>query len=59
MTAEERRGAAYHEAGHALIGMLQPGADPVRKVSIVPRGRALGTTLDRRRPVGLGTVQAR
>ena len=41
----ERRRTAYHEAGHALIGMLQPGADPVRKVSIVPRGRALGVTL--------------
>ena len=43
--ADERRRTAYHEAGHALIGMLQPGADPVRKVSIVPRGRALGVTL--------------
>ncbi len=42
---EERRRTAYHEAGHALLGMLQPGADPVRKVSIVPRGRALGVTL--------------
>jgi cell division protease FtsH len=41
----ERRRTAYHEAGHALLGMLQPGADPVRKVSIVPRGRALGVTL--------------
>ncbi len=43
--AEERRRTAYHEAGHALLGMLQPGADPVRKVSIIPRGRALGVTL--------------
>jgi len=42
---EERRRTAYHEAGHALIGILQPGADPVRKVSIIPRGRALGVTL--------------
>ena len=41
----ERRRTAYHEAGHALLGMLQPGADPVRKVSIVPRGRALGVKL--------------
>jgi cell division protease FtsH len=41
----ERRRTPYHEAGHALLGMLQPGADPVRKVSIVPRGRALGVTL--------------
>jgi cell division protease FtsH len=42
---EERRRTAYHEAGHALLGMLQRGADPVRKVSIIPRGRALGVTL--------------
>jgi cell division protease FtsH len=42
---EERRRTAYHEAGHALLGMLQPGADPVRKVSIIPRGRTLGVTL--------------
>jgi len=41
----DRRRTAYHEAGHALLGMLQPGADPVRKVSIIPRGRALGATL--------------
>jgi len=42
---DERRRTAYHEAGHALLGMLQAGADPVRKVSIIPRGRALGVTL--------------
>ncbi|GAA4283207.1 ATP-dependent zinc metalloprotease FtsH [Brevibacterium daeguense] len=42
---EERMRTAYHEAGHALLGMLQPGADPVRKISIIPRGRALGVTL--------------
>jgi cell division protease FtsH len=42
-TAELER-TAYHEAGHALLGMLQPGADPVRKISIVPRGGALGVT---------------
>jgi len=45
ISEDERRRTAYHEAGHALIGMLQPGADPVRKVSIIPRGRALGVTL--------------
>ena len=45
ISEEERRRTAYHEAGHALIGMLQPGADTVRKVSIIPRGRALGVTL--------------
>lgn len=42
---EERRRTAYHEGGHALLGMLQKGADPVRKVSIIPRGQALGVTL--------------
>jgi cell division protease FtsH len=41
---EERRRTAYHESGHALLGMLEPGADPVRKISIIPRGRALGVT---------------
>ena len=41
----ERERTAFHEAGHALLGMLEPGADPVRKVSIVPRGQALGVTL--------------
>jgi cell division protease FtsH len=45
MPLDERRRTAYHEAGHALLGMLQPGADPVRKVSIIPRGRTLGATL--------------
>jgi cell division protease FtsH len=45
ISEEDRRRTAYHEAGHALLGMLQPGADPVRKVSIIPRGRALGVTL--------------
>ncbi|WP_134115082.1 ATP-dependent zinc metalloprotease FtsH [Kribbella kalugense] len=45
MPAEERRRTAYHEGGHALLGMIQKGADPVRKVSIIPRGRALGVTL--------------
>jgi cell division protease FtsH len=42
--SEERRRTAYHEAGHALVGMLTAGADPVRKISIIPRGRALGVT---------------
>jgi cell division protease FtsH len=44
LSEEERERTAYHEAGHAVLGMLEPGADPVRKVSIVPRGRALGVT---------------
>jgi cell division protease FtsH len=41
---EDRRRTAYHEAGHAIVGMLTEGADPVRKVSIIPRGLALGVT---------------
>ena len=44
MTQDERRRTAHHEGGHALLGMLTPGADPVRKVSIIPRGHALGVT---------------
>jgi cell division protease FtsH len=44
MTAEDRRRTAYHEGGHAIVGMLTEGADPVRKVSIIPRGLALGVT---------------
>ena len=44
LSPEERRRTAYHEAGHALLGMLTPGADPVRKISIIPRGHALGVT---------------
>ena len=44
LSDEERERTAYHESGHAVLGMLEPGADPVRKVSIVPRGRALGVT---------------
>jgi cell division protease FtsH len=45
MSRTDRERTAYHEAGHALVGMLTPGADPVRKVSIIPRGQALGVTL--------------
>ncbi len=44
MSLEDRRRTAYHEGGHAIVGMLTPGADPVRKVSIIPRGAALGVT---------------
>jgi cell division protease FtsH len=44
MSPEDRRRTAYHEGGHAVVGMLTPGADPVRKVSIIPRGQALGVT---------------
>ena len=45
LSAADRERTAYHESGHALVGMLTAGADPVRKVSIIPRGMALGVTL--------------
>ena len=45
INADDRRRIAYHESGHAVVGMLTPGADPVRKVSIIPRGLSLGVTL--------------
>jgi cell division protease FtsH len=45
MTPADRRRTAYHEAGHALVGMLTAGADPIRKITIVPRGQSLGVTL--------------
>jgi cell division protease FtsH len=45
LSEDDRRRTAYHEAGHALAGMLIAGADPVRRVSIIPRGAALGVTL--------------
>ena len=45
LSASDRERTAYHESGHALVGMLTPGADPVRKISIIPRGMALGVTL--------------
>ena len=44
ISEEDKRRTAYHEGGHAIMGMLTPGADPVRKVSIIPRGMALGVT---------------
>jgi cell division protease FtsH len=45
MNPKEREVVAYHEAGHALVAYFTPGADPLRKVTIVPRGRALGVTI--------------
>jgi cell division protease FtsH len=46
LTAEGKRRTAYHEAGHALVSWLEPDADPPQKVSIIPRGRALGVTFN-------------
>ncbi len=45
MTEEEKIATAYHEAGHALVNLKMPGADPLHKVTIIPRGRALGVTM--------------
>jgi cell division protease FtsH len=45
MTEDEKEKTAYHEAGHALIAIHQPGHDPLHKVTIIPRGRALGVTM--------------
>jgi cell division protease FtsH len=44
MSKDDKRRTAYHEGGHAIVGMLTPGADPVRKISIIPRGLSLGVT---------------
>jgi len=45
MSEKEKRNTAYHEAGHAIVGRLVPDHDPVYKVTIIPRGRALGVTM--------------
>jgi cell division protease FtsH len=45
ITEKEKKVTAYHEAGHALVALKIPGSDPVHKVSIIPRGRALGVTM--------------
>ncbi len=45
MTEEEKLATAYHESGHAIVNMLMPGSDPLHKVTIIPRGRALGVTM--------------
>jgi cell division protease FtsH len=45
MSDEEKKLTAYHEAGHAIVGLLMPSHDPVHKVTIIPRGRALGVTM--------------
>jgi cell division protease FtsH len=47
MDAEEKRRVAYHEGGHTILGLVVPGADPVNRVTIVPRGQALGVTYQR------------
>jgi cell division protease FtsH len=45
LSEEEKRNTAYHEAGHALVAAMTPGADPLHKVTIIPRGMALGLTM--------------
>jgi cell division protease FtsH len=47
LTEEDRERIAYHESGHAVLGLVVPGADPVHRVTIVPRGQALGVTYQR------------
>jgi cell division protease FtsH len=47
LTRDDRERIAYHESGHAILGLVMPGADPVHRVSIVPRGQALGVTYQR------------
>jgi len=47
LSADDRERIAYHEGGHAILGLVVPGADPVHRVSIVPRGQALGVTYQR------------
>src|SRR5690606_4594780 len=47
LSEDERERIAYHESGHAILGLLVPGADPVNRVTIVPRGQALGVTYQR------------
>jgi cell division protease FtsH len=46
MSEDEKKLTAYHEAGHALVGLLVPGNDPLHKVTVIPRGRALGVTMN-------------
>ena len=47
LSRDDRERIAYHEGGHAILGLVVPGADPVHRVSIVPRGQALGVTYQR------------
>src|SRR3546814_16123909 len=46
MSEEDKEMTAYHEAGHALVGMFVPGNDPLHKVTIISRGRAMGVTMN-------------
>ncbi|HEX2171963.1 MAG TPA: AAA family ATPase, partial [Dehalococcoidia bacterium] len=63
MSQEERERVAYHEGGHTILGLLVPGADPVNRVTIMPRGQALGVTYQRpeddRHNYGEGYLRAR
>ena len=59
MSEKEKRNTAYHEAGHAIVGRLVPEHDPVYKVSIIPRGRALGVTMFLPRKIATACPSAR
>ncbi len=60
MPEEERKNTAYHESGHAIVARMLPKTDPVHKVTIIPRGRALGVTmqLPEKRPLQHGQDSA-
>ena len=55
LSPQERERTAFHESGHALLGMLTPGADPVRRISIIPRDRPSASPTRHRRPTGTAT----
>ena len=56
MSDEERQRTAYHESGHALVGMLTPGADPVRKISIIPAARRSASRSRPRKAIATATA---
>ena len=53
----KERATAYHEAGHALVGVFTPGNDPLHKVTIIPRGRAFGVTMNLQKEIDIQNKQ--